>query len=75
VNAGVPRTRGSGRGDLYLHIRAAVPKKLTDEQESLARQLLDSLQGEDEAPAAEAEEGLLAKVFGGHSKKGKKNKK
>ena len=75
VNAGVPRTRGSGRGDLYLHIRAAVPKKLTNEQKSLARQLLDALQGEDASPTAEAEEGLLAKVFGSHSKKGKKNKK
>ncbi|MBL0211781.1 MAG: molecular chaperone DnaJ [Holophagaceae bacterium] len=74
VNAGVPRTRGSGRGDLYLHIRAAVPKKLTGDQEALARQLLDALQGEDADPAAEAEEGLLAKVFGSHSKKGKKNR-
>ncbi|MDE3244568.1 MAG: molecular chaperone DnaJ [Acidobacteriota bacterium] len=74
VNAGVPRTRGGGRGDLYLHIRAAVPKKLSEEQLALARELLASLQSGEESPAAEAEEGLLAKVFGGHSKKGKKNK-
>ncbi len=73
VNAGVPRPKSHGRGDLYLHLRAEVPKKLTKEQEALARELLESLQSEDLAPAAVAEEGLLAKVFGGGSKK--KNKK
>ncbi len=72
VNAGVPRTRGGGRGDLYLHLRAAVPRKLTTEQQELARQMLDSLQSDEARPTAEADEGLLAKVFGGTSKKKKK---
>ena len=68
-NAGVPRLRASGRGDLYLHLRVAVPHKLTGPQEALIRQLLQPA-GEGEAPE---EEGFLAKVFG--SDKGKKKKK
>jgi molecular chaperone DnaJ len=72
VNAGVPRLQRGGRGDLYLHLRAAVPKKITQEQRTLLEQLQNSLQGD--APAEETqEEGFLAKVFGGE--KGKKKKK
>jgi len=73
-NAGVPRLRGSGRGDLYLHLRVAVPTRLSSAEEDLVRQLLhpatrEAIDGE-EAP----EEGFLAKVFGS-SDKGKKKKK
>lgn len=67
-NAGVPRLKGGGRGDLYLHLRVAVPKKLSAEQEELVRQLHTTF-----APEAEEETGFLAKVFG--SDKGKKKKK
>jgi len=69
-NAGVPRLRASGRGDLYLHLRVAVPLKLSSREEALVRQLLhpEAAGGED-AP----EEGFLAKVFG--SDKGKRKKK
>ncbi len=70
VNAGVPRLQGSGRGDLYLHLRVAVPKSLTAEQRQLVDQLRRSLEGE--ADAGE-EEGFLAKVFG--SEKGGKKKR
>jgi len=71
ANAGVPRLRGAGRGDLYLHLRVAVPHKLSAEQTDLVRRLLD----DDVASGtvAEPEEGFLAKVFGGD--KGKKKKK
>ncbi len=71
VNAGVPRLQGSGRGDLYLHLRAAVPKAITAEQRQLLEQLRRSLDGE---PAGEGEEGFLAKVFGAE-KGGKKKRK
>lgn len=66
VNAGVPRLQGGGRGDLFLHLRVAVPKSLTAEQRQLVEQLRRSLDGE----AAEGEEeGFLAKVFGSEKKK------
>jgi len=69
-NAGVPRLRGSGRGDLFLHLRVAVPSKLSSQEEALVRQLLNPETASGEAPQ---EEGFLAKVFG--SDKGKKKKK
>ncbi len=72
VNAGVPRLQGGGRGDLYLHLRAAVPKSLTAEQRELLEQLRRSLEG---GAGGEAEEGFLAKVFGGSEKNGKKKRK
>jgi molecular chaperone DnaJ len=70
-NAGVARLRGSGRGDLYLHLRVEVPQKLSAEQTALVRQLLDAevANGNAEAPS----EGFLAKVFG--ADKGKKKKR
>ncbi len=70
-NAGVPRLRGAGRGDLYLHLRVAVPTRLSSGQAELVRQLLDEEVAAGEV--AEPEEGFLAKVFGGD--KGKKKKK
>jgi molecular chaperone DnaJ len=71
VNAGVPRLQGSGRGDLYLHLRVAVPKSLNAEQRQLVEQLRRSLDGE---PAGGGEEGFLSKVFGSE-KSGKKKRK
>jgi molecular chaperone DnaJ len=70
-NAGVPKLRGAGRGDLYLHLRVSVPHKLSAEQTELVRRLMDG--DPDGAAVAEPEEGFLAKVFGGD--KGKKKKK
>ena len=70
VNAGVPRLQGAGRGDLYLHLRVAVPRSLTGEQRELLEQLRRSLEGE---PAGAGEEGFLAKVFG--AEKGRKKKR
>jgi len=71
TNAGVPRLRGSGRGDLYLHLRVAVPSKLSAEKAALVRQLLADEVANGAVP--EASEGFLAKVFGGD--KGRKKKK
>jgi molecular chaperone DnaJ len=69
-NAGVTRLRGSGRGDLYLHLRVAVPTRLSSEQEDLVRELLQTMRQDGQAPE---HEGFLAKVFG--SEKNKKKKK
>jgi molecular chaperone DnaJ len=70
VNAGVPRLQGAGRGDLYLHLRVAVPKSLNAEQRQLVEQLRRSLDGE----ATEGgDESFLSKVFG--SEKGGKKKR
>ncbi|BDU75965.1 molecular chaperone DnaJ [Mesoterricola sediminis] len=69
-NAGVPRLRAAGRGDLYLHLRVAVPTRLSSQEEALVRQLLEGAAVSEEGGE---EEGFLAKVFG--SDKGKKKKK
>jgi molecular chaperone DnaJ len=71
VNAGVPRLQQGGRGDLYLHLRAAVPKKLSGEQKELVEALQASLRHET-APAGAEGEGFLGKVFGNGKKKKKK---
>jgi molecular chaperone DnaJ len=43
---GVPRLRGSGRGDLHVHLDVQTPTKLDAEQEELLRKLA-SLRGEE----------------------------
>ncbi len=71
ANAGVPRLRGTGRGDLYLHLKVDVPRSLTSDQEPLVRELLETM-----TPAeGEEEGGFFAKVFGSSDKKSKKKKK
>lgn len=78
VNAGIPRLRGGGRGDLYLHLRVQVPAKLTSIQKDLVKQVAEALAEPGPVPEAEGpageEEGFLAKVFGS-ADKGKKKKK
>ena len=69
-HAGIPRLRGAGRGDLYLHLRVEVPKKLTGEQTELVRNLQASFGYGD----PDEEGGFLAKVFGS-DKGGKKGKR
>ncbi len=69
-NAGVPRLRSTGRGDLYLHLRVAIPQKLSSEQETLVRSLHATM-----APngrKSETDDGFLAKVFGSEKNKKKK---
>ena len=36
---GLPHMRGSGRGDLFIHVHISTPKKLTDEQRKLVEEL------------------------------------
>jgi molecular chaperone DnaJ len=42
---GPPKTKGSGRGDVYYRIRIDVPKELTDEQREAVENLAKSLNG------------------------------
>src|SRR4051794_13787980 len=42
---GPPRTKGSGRGDIYYRIRLDVPQQLTDEQRQAVEKLAESLNG------------------------------
>ncbi len=71
ANAGVPRLQGHGhgRGDLWLHVRVAVPKSLDSEQRQLVERLRRSFAGE---PLDGEEGGFLSKVFG--PEKGSKKK-
>lgn len=68
-NAGVPKLRTSGRGDLYLHLRVGIPQNLGAEQKELVQQLAATFAPDGQAP----EGGFLAKVF--KTDKGKKKKK
>lgn len=56
---GMPRLRGSGRGDLQLHLRVEVPRELTEKQ----RTLLSALAQEMDVPVTESE-GFLEKLKG-----------
>jgi molecular chaperone DnaJ len=43
---GPPRTKGSGRGDIYYRIRIDVPKELTEEQREAVERLSEALNGQ-----------------------------
>jgi molecular chaperone DnaJ len=43
---GPPRTKGSGRGDIYYRIRIDVPKELSDEQREAVEKLAEALNGQ-----------------------------
>jgi molecular chaperone DnaJ len=55
---GMPRQRGSGRGDLIAHINIAVPRNLTDKQ----RALIEALAMEMDVPIKAS--GLFDKIKG-----------
>lgn len=57
-NLGMGRLRGSGRGDLIVHVEVKTPTKLNDEQSELLRKLAQ-LRGED---ANVAEHGVFSKI-------------
>jgi molecular chaperone DnaJ len=58
--AGMPRLRGSGKGDLLVRVVVDVPKHLTKDQKRLFAELAQSL-GE---RGITVDEGILKKVFG-----------
>ncbi len=60
---GMPRLRGSGRGDLHVHVEVAVPTKLDERQEELLRELAE-LRGEEQTPAklGGQQQGLLSRL-------------
>jgi molecular chaperone DnaJ len=42
---GPPRTKGSGRGDIYYRVKLAIPEELTDEQREAVERLAEALNG------------------------------
>lgn len=58
-NRGMPRLRGSGKGDLHIHVRVNVPKNLSEK----GRQLMAELAKEMNVEVAD-EKGLFDKIKG-----------
>src|ERR671911_317094 len=59
---GAPRLRGTGRGNLVVHVEVTTPTRLDAEQEKLLRELA-ALRGEDQADShREAQGGLFSRV-------------
>lgn len=56
-NRGMPRLRGTGKGDLHIHIRVAVPKNLSDKGKQLMADLAKEM-GVEIAP----DKGFLGKI-------------
>jgi len=55
---GVPRLRGTGRGDLHVHVEVTTPTRLDEEQEQLLRQLA-AARGEERPSSTKAVGGSL----------------
>jgi molecular chaperone DnaJ len=47
-NKGIAHVRGSGRGDLHVHVQVKTPKKLSADQKKLLRQLQETFDEADE---------------------------
>jgi molecular chaperone DnaJ len=59
---GAPRLRGTGRGNLLVHVEVSTPTRLDPEQEKLLRELA-ALRGEDQPEShREAQGGLFSRV-------------
>lgn len=66
---GVPRLRGNGRGDLYVHLDIRTPTKLDPDQEKLLREL-SRMRGEEVIEPARHPGGFFARMrdaFNGHA--------
>jgi molecular chaperone DnaJ len=73
ANAGVPKLKGAGRGDLFLHVSVVVPNKLTSEQEINVRALLESMLPQ--ADIGDDGGGFFSKLLGSEKSNKKKKKK
>jgi len=65
----VPKLRGTGRGDLYVHLDIRTPTKLDAEQERLLREFA-RLRGEDVVEPPRHPGGFFARMrdaFNGHA--------
>jgi molecular chaperone DnaJ len=53
----MPNVSGRGKGDLYVLVRASVPKKLTKEQKKLLEQLGNTMEPQKIDPATSSRDG------------------
>jgi molecular chaperone DnaJ len=60
---GMPNVSGRGRGDLFVTVKAAIPKKLTKEQRRLLQELAKTLDADGADPAERDGEGESEKPF------------
>jgi molecular chaperone DnaJ len=68
-NKGVPRLRGGGRGDLFVHLDVKTPTRLDAEQEKLLKEL-SKLRGEETIEPARPGGGFFSRMrdaFNGHA--------
>jgi molecular chaperone DnaJ len=66
---GVPRLRGGGRGDLFVHLDVKTPTRLDAEQEKLLKEL-SKLRGEETIEPARPGGGFFSRMrdaFNGHA--------
>jgi molecular chaperone DnaJ len=61
---GIPRIRGTGRGDLYVEIKVDIPKKLTEKQKNLLNQLAEEF-GENKGDGKKTFIDKVKDAFGG----------
>lgn len=59
---GVPHLRGTGRGDLHVHLEVQVPTRLDDRQEQLLRELA-TLRGEERPGSSGRGQGLFKRFL------------
>jgi molecular chaperone DnaJ len=57
---GIPHLRGTGRGDLHVHLDIQVPTRLDAEQEQLLRTLA-KLRGEEQPGSSGKPQGLFGR--------------
>lgn len=60
-NYGVPYMRGSGRGDMMVHVDVQVPTNLTEEQKRLLKEFARTL-GDTSTGTGQVEKGLFGKI-------------
>jgi len=62
---GVPHVRGGGRGDMIVQVNVVTPRRLTDEQKRLLKELDESLRADGRGSDGKGFIGKVKETFGG----------